>query len=46
MKLNKKDVEKLADGLNPKYVNPKWDYETVIVELAKAWLKHFDDEEN
>lgn len=36
--IKKEELEQLADGLNPIYVNPEWDYETVLVTLAKHIL--------
>jgi len=38
-RITKEELEKLADGLNPKFVNDNWgDFETIIVLLSNELL--------
>jgi len=40
-RITKEELEKLADGLNPKFVNDNWgDFETIIVLLSNELLAY------
>jgi hypothetical protein len=34
------DLQQIIDGLNPIHINSDWDYETIMVDLAKSKLKY------
>ena len=35
------ELQELADGMNPKYINNKWeDFETIIILLAKELVAY------
>ena len=36
IRYTKCELEQIIDGLNPEHINSKWDYETVIIDLAKT----------